>query len=145
VYLEDVITPAVIASPRPDDIVIPGHVSEGVLAWAFAQAGLVVQPSFAEGFSSFSVFQAMQRGVPVACANTTSHPEAVGAAALLFDPSSVQDMAAAIVRVLDDAPLRAQLIAAGLRRVSELTWSANAQRVCGEIAKILEAGGGRVQ
>ena len=137
-YLDQVITPAVARSPRPDDIVIPGHVSEGVVAWAFAHARMLVQPSFAEGFSSFSVFQAMQREVPVACANTTSHPEAVGDAALLFDPSSVPAMAAAMERLLDDVPLRSKLSAAGNRRVGELTWSANAGRVCEEISKILE-------
>ena len=137
-YFERVIRPAVAQSPKPDDIVIPGHVSEGVLAWAFAKARMVVQPSFAEGFSSFSVFQAMQKEVPVACANTTSHPEAVGDAALLFDPSSVPGIAAALERLLDEAPLRARLSAAGLRRVGELTWSANADRVCTAISKFVE-------
>ena len=137
-YFDRVIEPAAAQSPTPGDIVIPGHVSEGVLAWAFANARMVVQPSFAEGFSSFSVFQAMQKEVPVACANTTSHPEAVGDAALLFDPSSVPEMASAIERLLDDAPLRAKLTAAGLRRVGQLTWPANAERVCGEIRKIVE-------
>ena len=141
-YLDQVIKPAAAQSPKADDIVIPGHVSEGVLAWAFTNARMVVQPSFAEGFSSFSVFQAMQKSVPVACANTTSHPEAVGDAALLFEPSSVPEMAAAMARLLDDAPLRGKLAAAGLRRVGELTWSANAERVCGEILKIVEKPGG---
>jgi glycosyltransferase involved in cell wall biosynthesis len=137
-YLDRVIRPAAARSPRVDEIVIPGHVSEGVLAWAFAKARMVVQPSFAEGFSSFSVFQAMQKEVPVACANTTSHPEAVGDAALLFDPSSVPAIAAAMARLLEDEPLRARLASAGLRRVQELTWSANAERVCAEISKIVE-------
>lgn len=144
-YFDEVIRPAAARSPQPDDIVMPGHVSDGELAWAFAHARMVVQPSFAEGFSSFSVFQAMQRGVPVACANTTSHPEAVGTAALLFDPSSVPAIAAAMERLLDDASLRSELSAAGTRRVGELTWSANAERVCGEISKIVEASRGRVR
>jgi len=139
-YFERVIRPAVANSPRPEEIVIPGHVADGVLAWAFAHARVAVQPSFAEGFSSFSVFQAMQSGVPVACANASSHPEAVGRAALLFDPSSVGEMAAAISRVLDEPALRAELVEAGYRRVAELTWTANAERVCGEIAKIVATG-----
>ena len=143
-YFDRVIKPAVAASPRPDDIIIPGYVSEGVLAWAFANARLLMQPSFAEGFSSFSVFQAMQMGVPVACANTSSHPEGVGTAALLFDPSSVQAIAAAMERLIDDARLRSELSGAGKRRVEELTWSANAERVCAEIAKIVEQQRGRV-
>jgi glycosyltransferase involved in cell wall biosynthesis len=137
-YFERVIRPAAASSPQADDIISPGHVSHEVLGWAFEHATMVVQPSFAEGFSSFSVFQAMQRGVPVACANTSSHPEAVGTAALLFDPSSVAAIAAAIERLLDDAALRSELTQSGTRRVGELTWSANAGRVCGEISKIVE-------
>jgi hypothetical protein len=47
-------------------------------------------------------------------------------------------IAAAIERLLDEAPLRARLAAAGLRRVNELTWSANADRVCEAISKFVE-------
>jgi len=137
-YFDDVIKPAVSAAPKPGDIIIPGYVSAGVLAWAFEHARMLVQPSFAEGFSSFSVFQAMQKGVPVACSNTTSHPEAVGTAALLFDPASPLAIEAAITRLLDDAVLRSTLIESGGRRVGELTWSANADRVCEEMMTIME-------
>lgn len=145
VYFENVIRLALAASPQPDNIIVPGYVSAGVLAWAFEHAMMVVQPSFAEGFSSFSVFQAMQRGVPVACSNTTSHPEAVGTAALLFDPASVASITEAMARLLDDAALRLRLIEAGIRRVGELPWSANAEYVCGQILRIMEECHGRSQ
>ncbi len=144
-YMAEVIRPVLRTSLRPADIVIPGHVTDDVLAWAFAHACLVVQPSFAEGFSSFSVFQAMQRGVPVACANTTSHPEAVGDAAVLFNPSSVPDIAGVMARALDDEALRARLASVGLQRVRELTWTANAGRVCAALAKIVGVPGATVQ
>jgi glycosyltransferase involved in cell wall biosynthesis len=143
-YFATVIKLALAASPRPGNIIVPGYVSAGVLAWAFKHAKMVVQPSFAEGFSSFSVFQAMQGGVPVACSNTTSHPEAVGSAALLFHPESVPSISEAMARLLDEDALRRRLIEAGMRRIRELTWSANAEQVCGEILNIMEERCGRV-
>jgi glycosyltransferase involved in cell wall biosynthesis len=142
-YFETVIQPVLSASPRPGDIVMPGYVNDGVLAWAFKHAGMVVQPSFAEGFSSFSVFQAMQAGVPVACSNTTSHPEAVKQAALLFDPTSVAAIAEAVATLLDDAGLRLRLILAGTHRVGELTWAANIDHVCAQILNVMEDYRGR--
>lgn len=138
-YFEAVIKPVVAVSPCPEAIVVPGFVSAEVLAWAFAHARMVVQPSFAEGFSSFSVFQAMQAGVPVACSNTTSHPEAVEQAALLFDPASIMAIAEAVASLLDDSVLRLRLIEAGAQRIAELTWAANGDHVCREISNVMEA------
>jgi glycosyltransferase involved in cell wall biosynthesis len=137
-YLQTRIEPARNGVLRPNEIILAGYVSEPALAWALANAKLLVQPSFAEGFSSLAVFQAMQAGVPVACANTTSHPEAVGSAAVLFDPASVPDMAEAMARLLDNPDLRARLQRDGKLRAAELTWKANGDLVCEEIANLLD-------
>ena len=48
------------------------------------------------------VLEAMHRGVPMACADATSLPEVAGDAGLLFDPLSVDAIAAAITRLLDE-------------------------------------------
>ena len=50
-------------------------------------------PSFEEGFG-LPILEAMGRGVPVACSNTSSLPEVAGDAAELFDPRSAEDIAA---------------------------------------------------
>ena len=85
-YRTAVLDPIVRNLPRPGEIILTGHVSEAALIWAYYHANCYIQPSIAEGCSSFSVYQAMSCGVPVACANTTSHPEGVGNAAYFFDP-----------------------------------------------------------
>ncbi|MEI6167041.1 MAG: glycosyltransferase family 1 protein [bacterium] len=137
-YFKSVIRPVWESLPQPAQVIVPGYVSEGVLGWALINAKVLIQPSFAEGFSSLSVFQAMQSGIPVACSNTTSHPEGVGTAALLFNPASVEDIAGALVRLLDDEALRFRLREEGFQRVAELTWTANGDRVCVQITKLLE-------
>jgi alpha-1,3-rhamnosyl/mannosyltransferase len=68
------------------------------------------------------VLEAMQRGVPVACSNTSSLPEVAGTAARYFDPRDESDIAAALVEVIEDAALRERLAAAGLERASAFSW-----------------------
>jgi glycosyltransferase involved in cell wall biosynthesis len=70
----------------------------------------------------------MARGVPVICSGVTSLPEVVGDAALTVDPSSVDDIAAALRAVLDDAALRATLIRKGRERARLFDWATTAAR-----------------
>jgi glycosyltransferase involved in cell wall biosynthesis len=60
----------------------------------------------------------MAAGVPVACSNTSSLPEVVADAALLFDPCIPTQIAQAIVSLVEDEELRTQLIQAGQQRVT---------------------------
>ncbi|CAN5600982.1 hypothetical protein BH20VER1_BH20VER1_18780 [soil metagenome] len=81
----------------------------------YGAAFALVFPSLFEGFG-MPVAEAMITGCPVACSNTTSLPEIAGDAAITFDPTSINDMARAITRLVGDATLRQELIAAGARR-----------------------------
>jgi glycosyltransferase involved in cell wall biosynthesis len=123
------IAPAVTALPRPHDVIMPGHVEDEDWSWAFHHATGYVQPSIAEGFSSFSVYDAMYCRVPVACSNSTSHPEGTAGAARYFDPMDAEDMALAIEQTWRDPSLRENLIASGERRVRQLSWQSNAETV----------------
>ena len=55
--------------------------------------------------------------------NTTGLAEVVGDAGLTIDPRSIEDMADAMERVLNDDALRERLVAAGLARAAEFTWA----------------------
>jgi glycosyltransferase involved in cell wall biosynthesis len=70
----------------------------------------------------------MARGTPCIVSRTTSLPEVAGEAALLVDPSSIEDIATAIERVTGDAALRSDLRAKGLTRSSEFSWDETARR-----------------
>ena len=103
-----------------------GWVGAGRLEALYARADVFVLASLQEGFG-LPVLEAMGRGVPVACSNTSSLPEVAGDAALLFDPREPGQIADAVRRVLGDAGLAARLRAAGLERVREFTWERTAR------------------
>jgi len=102
-------------------VALPGYVDAADLEGLYAAAAAFVFPSLNEGFG-LPVLEAMARGVPVVTSNVSSLPEVAGDAALLVDPGSVSEIAAATVRVITDAAARERLIAAGLRRPAAFTW-----------------------
>jgi glycosyltransferase involved in cell wall biosynthesis len=69
-----------------------------------------------EGFG-MPLVEAMVAGIPIACSTGGSIPEVAGDAALYFDPYSVDEMAAAIDRIVNEENLRKTLIAKGNERV----------------------------
>jgi glycosyltransferase involved in cell wall biosynthesis len=102
-------------------------VSEGVLPQLYAAADLLVLPSTSEGFG-LPLLEAMSCGTPVVCSSAASLPEVGGDAVIYFDPYSVEEMAAAIKRVLDSPSLRAELRERGLKRAAKFTWEECARK-----------------
>jgi len=81
------------------------------------------------------VMEAMACGCPTLTANRYGTLELAEGAAVLVDPDSIEDIAAGIVRLLEDQPLRAKLRAAGLKRAERFTW----QRTAAEVMDVLES------
>ncbi len=104
----------------------PGWVSAEDLEGLYRAAACFVLPSFEEGFG-LPLLEAMARGAPVACSNASSLPEVAGEAALYFDPSRVDEIAAAIGRLIQDRPLAESLAQKGRERCAEFTWEATAR------------------
>jgi glycosyltransferase involved in cell wall biosynthesis len=104
----------------------PDWVTDEQLEGLYAMARCFVLPSLQEGFG-LPILEAMRRGVPVACSNVSSLPEVAGDAALLFDPASANEIAAAIDRVVEDEGLRADLAERGAQRCSAFTWERTAE------------------
>ncbi len=116
-----------------------GDVSEADLPALYNLATIFAFPSLYEGFG-LPPLEAMACGTPVVCANTSSLPEVVGEAALLFDPLDLQAMAATIAQALSDASLRAALGARGLARARLFSWERTARET---LAVYREAMGNR--
>jgi glycosyltransferase involved in cell wall biosynthesis len=126
-YQADQLDRALAASPCRDAVLRVGYVGDDVLPTLFAGAAVFVYPSFFEGFG-LPPLEAMACGVPVICSGITSLPEVVGDAALMVDPSSLDDIAAAMLRVLSDPGLRSALIHKGLERAARFSWRTAADR-----------------
>jgi len=107
-------------------ILFPGFVSAEALPWWYRAAAVFVYPSLYEGFG-LPVLEAMASGTAVITSNTSSLPEVVGDAALSVDPTDVDALAAALVRLLNDETLRGQLSAAGVRQAAQFSWRRCAQ------------------
>jgi len=105
-----------------------GFVPDETLAALYRMAAVFVFPSLYEGFG-LPPLEAMAAGAPVVTSNVSSLPEVVGDAALLIDPLNPIAIAEAILRVLTDAPLRADLIRRGHERVKAFSWERSVARV----------------
>jgi glycosyltransferase involved in cell wall biosynthesis len=126
-YQADELDRAIASSPYRTDVLRVGYVRHDKLPALISGATAFVYPSFFEGFG-FPPLEAMMCGVPVICSAVTSLPEVVGNAALLVDPSRVEDIAAAMRAVLGDPGLRASLIRKGWARASRFDWQTSAER-----------------
>ncbi|WP_122209519.1 glycosyltransferase family 1 protein [Pseudomonas viridiflava] len=114
-----------------------GRLSDAELIEQYQGATAFVFPSLYEGFG-IPPLEAQACGCPVVAANAASIPEVLQASALYFDPLDVSHMAAAMHRVLVDAPLRDALRLHGLNNVKRFSWELSAQRLSQRIDALLE-------
>lgn len=85
-----------------------------------------VFPSLYEGFG-LPVLEAFACGVPVVAGAGSSLEEVARDAALFVDPKNVDDIAAGIALVLDDAARRLELATKGAARVKQFSWERAAE------------------
>jgi glycosyltransferase involved in cell wall biosynthesis len=115
-------------------------VPEEEIVRLYGEAELAVVPSLYEGFS-LPAIEAMACGTPLVATTGGALPEVVGEdgdTALLVPPGDPAALAAALLRGLGDAGLRARLGAAGRRRVLErFTWQVTAQGTIDEYRALL--------
>lgn len=98
-----------------DHVWVLKYVSNEELGQIYKKAAMLCFPSLFEGFG-MPLVEAMASGCPVACSNTTSLPEVVGDAALLFDPKDPDQIADCIFSILTDETVSGRLRAKGHRQ-----------------------------
>jgi glycosyltransferase involved in cell wall biosynthesis len=98
-----------------------GYVPEPDMPGLFAGATAFVYPSFYEGFG-LPVAQAMASGIPVITSNRSCLPEIASDGGILVDPDSIDDLRAAIDRLLTSPDLRKTLAARGRARANDFHW-----------------------
>jgi glycosyltransferase involved in cell wall biosynthesis len=98
-----------------------GFVTEAEKWTLLRDCAMLVYPSLYEGFG-LPVLEAMAAGAPVITSNLSSMPEVAGDAAVLVDPTSVEEIASGVDHLLNNEATRHHLSERGLRIVENYTW-----------------------
>lgn len=120
-----------------ENIVFTNFVSEAGLRWLYENCQAYIFPSLSEGFG-LPGLEAMCHGAAVVSSNATCLPEIYGQAALYFDPTNTEDMAAKISEVLDSKSLRASLIRKGYEQIKKYSWRRMAEQTLDIYKEVLE-------
>jgi glycosyltransferase involved in cell wall biosynthesis len=133
------------SAPLGGRVEIAGYVPDDRRTALYADARLLVLPSFEEGFG-LPVLEAMALGVPVVASDRGALPEVLGGAGLLVDPSDVGGLARAMESVLADAGIAARMRGDGLQRARGFDWLESARTLLGAYGRASERAhsGGRL-
>jgi len=115
-----------------------GYVADDELPLWYNAAAALVFPSLYEGFG-LPIVEALACGTPVIAANSSSLPEAGGAAAIYFDPADADALAGCLAHLLDDDALRQRLRRDGPAQAARFSWARAGQ----ETAAVYERALGR--
>lgn len=101
-----------------EGVSMPGYISDADLPGLYSGCLAFVMPSIYEGFG-LSPLQAMSCGAAVAVSDVSSLPEVVGQAGVLFDPESIESIAAGIIEAIKN---KAMLREKSLVQAAKFTW-----------------------
>ena len=104
-----------------------GPLDDRLLKALYQLARVTLTVSKAEGFM-IPIIESMAMGTPVITSNVSSMPEVAGGAALLAPPDNPDEIADAIVRVVDQPDIAESLISRGRLRAAQFTWQDAAEK-----------------
>jgi glycosyltransferase involved in cell wall biosynthesis len=118
-----------------DEVVLLGFVTDEDLVELYRACRLFVLPSFHEGFG-LPALEAMSCGAPTIGSNATSVPEVIGRVDALFDPASIRDMSALILKALTDPDFYQSLKRHAKVQAAKFNWDVTALRVIRGLEKL---------
>jgi glycosyltransferase involved in cell wall biosynthesis len=104
-----------------------GYVPLEDLVSLYNLADMTVFPSYYECFPAIPL-DANASGCPVVTSNTGGTPEAAGDAALFVNPLNVEEIADAIIKILDSEQARQELVEKGFRNSKRFSWKKTAAK-----------------
>ncbi len=110
-----------------------GAVPEDHMPSLYCSAEALIFVSLYEGFG-LPVLEAMACGTPVITSTTTALPEVAGDAALLVDPTALDEIVAAIEQIVENTGCREQFRKKGIVQAARFPWSVSVEKVHGIIA-----------
>jgi len=128
------IVDAMTRSRHASRIVHTGYVDLPTLRALYGASLCLAYPSLYEGFG-LPVVEAMAVGTPVLTSRGSSLDEVAAGAALAVDPSSVEEIADGLERMVSDAALREALVTRGRERSSQLSWKRAAEQTRAVLVK----------
>ena len=102
-------------------ITFAGYLTDSEIRSLYDQADVFVYPSLYEGFG-LPVLEAMACGCPVITSNVSSLPEVVGEAGILVDPYNVEELAQAMIAVLEDDELKRGMSRKSIAQAQKFSW-----------------------
>ncbi len=114
-------------SPLRERVMLAGPVERKDIPAILSMADFLAWPSLYEGFG-LPVLESMACGTPVLTSNNSSMSEVAGEAAMLIDPTVVEDIAQGLERLCRDRDLREDLAEKGLRQASRYSWKSTAEQ-----------------
>lgn len=128
---------SVLAKTRNGTIVMPGHLPTEDLPAIYRMATALVFPSLYEGFG-LPVLEAMSASTPVITSAGSSLPEVAGHAAIMINPESREELAAAMELVATDSGTRNLLMERGKKRAASFTWEKTAAETLKVLRSVME-------
>ena len=117
---------AMLQSEYKSDIILTGWAEKNEIAELMRSAEVFVFPSRYEGFG-IPVLEAMSSGCPVIASRGNSLAEVGGDAAINVSPDSVEEISAAIMKILIDQNLKKQMAEKGLIQAQKFSWQKTAE------------------
>jgi glycosyltransferase involved in cell wall biosynthesis len=95
--------------------------NDSILKTLYKNATALIYPSLYEGFG-LPIIEAMSENCSVITSNTSSMPEIIGDAGLLFDPNQIESIMNTMETLIYSNSLKKSLIFNGKARIANFTW-----------------------
>lgn len=111
-----------------DSVIFTGRLQIDELTQVVASATALTFVPYFEGFG-IPMVEAMYCHVPIIASNVTSMPEVAGDAAYYVDPFNENQIAEAMVQLVENSELRATLTARAIERKQLFSWDTSAHKL----------------
>lgn len=120
------------------DVIFTGRLSEHELNRVYSAATALLYPSLFEGFG-MPIIEAFASGSPVITSLSSSMPEVAGDAAILVDPTRIEELVTAMETVVFEEGVATNLLKLGFARAQLFNWNKAADETVTIINNLMDA------